>query len=109
MTPYPSEFYTAHALFTGAPFRAGGEWGSITDGPVDFHGLRMAILDHCTDAPTRSTLRVWHFPGDAAPREVTEDVIAVLSGCWDEPEMNLADWESLSARADRDHAMWEAA
>lgn len=81
--PYPSEFYIAHALFTGHPFPPGGTWGDITDGPVDWHELREKIAETFRDEPpTRDELKVWHFQADVAPREVSEDVIGVLADIW---------------------------
>ena len=83
LTPYPQDFYVAHRLFTGKPFSWSGVWGDITDGPVDRSGIREALADQFRDeAPTLSNLRVWHFPGDAAPRDVTEDCIADFSDLW---------------------------
>lgn len=83
--PYPRTFYIAHMLFEGAPFREGGEWGEITDGPADWSDLREAIVCHFrAEPPTLANLRIWHFQPDVPARDVTEDVIAVLSGRWAE-------------------------
>lgn len=81
--PYPAEFYIAHKLFTGPGFGFGGAWGDITDGPADTHDLREVLGDHFPhQAPDRTTLRIWHFPGDASARDVTEDIITQLSDIW---------------------------
>lgn len=72
---HPSNFYIAHALFEGDRFRAGGEWGMLTDGPADRDDLRVALTNHFDAKPDLDQVKVWLFQDDATPREVTEDVI----------------------------------
>lgn len=88
--PHPTEFYTAHAVIMGDPRHPHGVWGDLSDGPADWTELREKIIDVFRDeAPTLETLRVWHHTADAPPREVTEDVIAVLSDMWPDEEYEV--------------------
>ena len=88
MTPHPTEYYLATALFTGYTFPIGGVWGALTDGPeVAANDLLDRVTEHFTDtAPTLATLKVWRFTDDCPPRDVTEDIIADVIGSYEERE-----------------------
>ena len=79
---HPTDFYIAHRVFSGAPFKA-PIWGSMTDGPEDRDDVVARILDDmirrdCSE-PSLATVKVWHFQDDVPPRDVTEDVLAIVA------------------------------
>lgn len=87
--PHPEDFYIAHRLYEGEAFHPHLTWGSLTDGPTEFDDLLCAIAESFGRPSTPyyvhmdlslDTLRVWHFQGDVAPRDVTEDVVALVMG-----------------------------
>lgn len=73
-TPYPAEFYAAHR-WLAVP----AAWCDLTDGPaMDKADAMDAITgSFWVDAMPAdlTTVRVWHFTADFAPRDVTEDVL----------------------------------
>lgn len=80
---HPTDFLIAHRLFLN--LRQGPRtvdvWGALTDGPEDMPQLLDRLADWAAThdgPPSLATLKVWRFQCDAAPREVTEDVLALL-------------------------------
>jgi hypothetical protein len=83
MTPHPQDFYTAHRVFTGRAFPNGPVWGALTDGPEDLEDVLERLWGMRSEAwgemPTRDVVMIWHFQDDVPPRDVTEDVLALLA------------------------------
>lgn len=73
---YPLTFYIVHKLFTGAPFKPGGEWGTITDGPRDGVQMMEAVIDAYRDEePTRKNMRVWFITIEGTAGDMTNVTI----------------------------------
>jgi hypothetical protein len=68
LTQYPDSFFIVHHRFTGDPFKDGGEWGDIGDGPVaDDEAVINLILDAWKDEqhePDCTDFRVWQIVGN---------------------------------------------
>jgi len=117
-TPYPRAFFIAHRWYGAAINR----WADVADGPcLDKSDVIDAVLQSFDDrvAADLTTLKVWHFTADFAPRDVTEDLL-MDCGVWlsdrfrDEPEhypdaflrwADAAMQEAISDLAEADRAL----
>ena len=73
--PHPTDFYTAHRIFSGRSFPNGPVWGALTDGPETRSEVIDRIVNECPEA-TLSTLIVWRFQDDVPARDVTDDILS---------------------------------
>lgn len=75
-THYPLTFYIVHKLFTDDPFKPGGEWGTITDGPLDGVQMMEEVIDAYRDEePTRENMRVWLITIEGNAHDMTNMTI----------------------------------
>jgi hypothetical protein len=81
-TPYPQgTIYVAHRLFTGEPFKIGGEWGDVLDGPLtDIDDVADKVRESfkAEDSITYDVLRVLAVRIGKDTRDVTVEVLTLL-------------------------------
>ena len=74
-TLYPEAFYIVHHRFTGAPFKPGGVWGDIADGPAcDDEAVIEAMIEAWKDEqhePDATDFRVTYVQVGKAAEDCT--------------------------------------
>ncbi len=85
--PHPTDFYLANRIYhLTRQGRPSIEWGALTDGPESLDDVVEKIVDYAqscrttqAEQPSIETVKVWRFQDDVPPRDVTEDVMALVA------------------------------